>query len=354
MKTRAKRIAAIFMAAVMTAALAVPAFAAGTVEENTMNFDKVIEAEDDTYQPNQTLTFTIEKQKPTQDETAGTPDPGYPVLEGVEGGVKSPVTIQTDPNATGNKTYTGTFEFVTSKFDAPGIYKYLVTEVEDANNPDMTYAESKYLYVYVKNSDNGGLEVYAASLTDKTNPKDADKKAAEFKNVYKTNGTTNYSFQDLTITKKVEGALGDKEKVFHINLTINSKNRSFYKVTKIGTDGSETDLAQYIVADGAKQYELKSGESIKVYSLSSSDKYSISEKEENEDGYSTTYTDSKGGTGKPSDKNMDEQLPITETITNTRNEVTPTGIIMNYGPYIAMIVAAAVLAFVFLRRKEEL
>jgi hypothetical protein len=44
----------------------------------------------------------------------------------------------------------------------------------------------------------------------------------------------------------------------------------------------------------------------------------------------------------------------TETIINKKDAVTPTGIVMSYGPYIAMIAAAAVLAFVFLRRKEEL
>ena len=70
MKTGAKRLAAILMAAVMMTAMAVPAFAAddsttpADPKKNdngitTMEFDKILDADKDTYHPAETFNFTI-------------------------------------------------------------------------------------------------------------------------------------------------------------------------------------------------------------------------------------------------------------------------------------------------------
>ena len=74
MKTRAKRLAAILMDAVMTAAMAVPAFAVSDTTDSeaatetgsttgsaisSMDFTKVVDADANTYQPEETFKFTV-------------------------------------------------------------------------------------------------------------------------------------------------------------------------------------------------------------------------------------------------------------------------------------------------------
>ena len=94
------------------------------------------------------------------------------------------------------------------------------------------------------------------------------------------------------------------------------------------------------------EFQLKDGEFIKVENLSTNDTYTVTEVESGQDGYTTTGEVKTATNMVSTDK--------TETIINNKDAVTPTGIVMSYGPYIAMIAAAAVLAFVFLRRKEEI
>ena len=68
MKT--KRLAAVFMAVVMVIAMAVPAFADGGQEAATsagtpgsklssMTFSKVVDADDNTFLPSETINFTV-------------------------------------------------------------------------------------------------------------------------------------------------------------------------------------------------------------------------------------------------------------------------------------------------------
>ena len=356
MNTKTKKLAAILMATALTVAMVVPAFAATDPVDHTegdaiteMLFDKIVDTDANTFQPNQTFSFTVEVEQPTSGETAG--DDAIAVSAGKPGAV-TVNTIATTPNTKGPKTYTGNeggkFTFDASKFTQPGIYKYKVTETADTTNPDMKYAEPQYLYVYVRRGSNG-CEVYGASLVD-TTAGVTNKKTGAFTNTYKTNGNTEEVFKDLTIEKTITGTQADTSKIFNFKLTVNSinNNRTKYMVTL--ADGTVAELT----AGTAYDFTLGNGQSIKVENLSSSDTYTIVETEADQDGYKTTYSNNNGETTVATNRKMAADKDITETVTNTRNSVTPTGIFMSYAPYIAMIAAAAVLAFVFLRKREEI
>ena len=338
MKTRAKRLAAILVAAVMTAAIAIPAFADDEAAITEMTFKKTVETDANTYQPNETFSFEVTPEAPTSNEKAGAP--ATVVTQGAAGGV-TVSTVATDPTKKGTQSYeTGKFTFTPSAFTQPGIYKYKVHETNTkTDNPDMNYAGDQYLYVYVRRNGDA-MEVYAASLVDPDKTGEAAK-SGEFTNVYKKNGGDGPEFADLTIKKTVAGDFGETNKDFEFTLNITSSDRTTYMATKTKADDTTEDVT---VPAGGYTFTLKSGETLKVENLSSSDKYTVTETAA--EGYTTEGTVTTATNMATSD--------VEVNVTNTRNAVTPTGIFMSYGPYIAMIAAAAVLAFVFLRKREEI
>lgn len=351
MKTRAKRLAAILMAAVMMTAMAVPVFAASDTTENaadtsttgtaitSMNFTKTVDADDNTYHPDETFTFTVAGASVNDGEKYN----DAVVSTGTGTGTITASNVVTDTSLLGRKIYKSSLDFSQLNFEQPGIYKYTVTEVAGSNK-DMTYDTTRNLYVYVRwNSDKTGLEIYGAAMSKDTTTENKD---ANFVNEYKKSNKTEELFKDLTIEKTVTGTQGDTSKLFSFTLTITSgSGRKYYKVSTTA-NGSAVQL------ESGKPYEfqLKDKDKIVVENLSANDDYTITEADYTSEGYTTKIGSDKTNTktGKM------PQQDLTVTFENNKEAVTPTGIVMSYGPYIAMIAAAAVLAFVFLRRKEEL
>ena len=106
---------------------------------------------------------------------------------------------------------------------------------------------------------------------------------------------------------------------------------------------------------------IKGASKIYIYGLSEDDVFYIKETDKgdynNENGYTandvtaveleTTGYEYAGkvNTGK-------ETTPVV-TLTNTRNAITPTGIVTEYAPYILLVAAAGTFAVLFLRKKKE-
>ena len=347
MKTRAKRLAAILMAAVMTAAMAVPAFAASDTTDSeaatetgsttgiaisSMDFTKVVDADANTYQPEETFKFTV------AGATAGENEKYNGAVVSTGTGSITAADVTTDPTLMGKQTYKSSLDFSSLSFDQPGVYKYTVTETKGTNK-DMTYDKKRTLYVYVRwNSAGDATEIYGAAMTED----ESTTKSANFTNVYKTSGDTTDEFKDLTVKKKVTGAQGDTSKLFNFQLTITSgSGRKYYKVSTTA-NGS----AEQLESGKTYDFQLKNGDKIVVENLSTNDTYMVIETESGKDGYTTT--------GEVNQAKAMVNKDTTETITNNKDAVTPTGIVMSYGPYMLMIAAAAVLAFVFLRKREEI
>ena len=342
MKT--KRLAAVFMAVVMVIAMAVPAFADGGQEAATsagtpgsklssMTFSKVVDADDNTFLPSETINFTVSPATASDGETYN----GEPVYDGSGTITAAPVTV--DPANRGKQTYSSTLNFSALSFDKPGIYKYTVSE-NAGTNADMSYDSTpRTLYVYVEWTDENMTDtrVYGAAMTKAG----STEKSANFDNEYKKSNKTEEEFKDLTIKKTVSGAQADKEKLFKFNVTITSgSGRTTYVVHK--TDGSEETLTS-----GAKyEFELKHNETITIENLSTNDTYTVVETTDSKKGYTAT--------GEVTTATNMPAADTTVTVNNEKKSVTPTGIFMNYAPYIAMIAAAAALALVFRRRREEI
>lgn len=295
----------------------------------------------------------------------------------------SSVGAETDGD--GDNTVTITFD--TTKFTAPGIYKYSVTEnIVNAQGEPATYegitCDSAYMYVYVEENGLGSDSkmTYRVANVVLTTQNTTTGKIAALTNRYGVDddGDPDNTVNNLLVTKKVEGNQGDKTKDFTFTVTATTcgDNDTFrvIKVTKMADPDEnedpwqETGEAKTLSKGHPVEMTLKDGETFRVYGLSASDVIIVAEKTESE--YTTytnssfeaddTYTDSVNladgtdndiqvGNSWEASINTDKQIGFH----NVRVAATPTGVVMNVAPYILLVVIAVAGAFVFLRKRRE-
>lgn len=328
------------------------------------------------------------------------------VYRGVTGGIyinkqESPVTdgIATfEPDADNSDGFTDigkelvtanfTFSINPSAFPHAGVYKYVVTETDngtDGNYQGITYDsdETRYLYVYVENVEgkNERQVVGAVVKAEKESNKD---KTDRFTNTYLENGTPDIPDDDplheLYITKNVEGALGSLTEKFAFDITIGTSGtgEKYYAVIENKTEGapgvadtwtpSNADADKYtFIAGENKEIKLKDNQRLHIYGLTPADNYSINEKDAHKNGYTTSVAINHQNEDTVTDKDAQGEAKVEGhvsstatpkvtkdiTYTNTRNSVTPTGVIMNVAPYVLMVVIAAAGCFVFLRKRRD-
>ena len=348
-----KRIAAVAMAGAMMVSMSVPAMAtegSGYEPTNTFTFKKELTLDPYVYVPDAKYTFTITPCETSADDKVD----GQPVLKGEVGGIanltNNQFTISTDSKML--ETYaTGTekeSKVVGEKklsvnpgaFKKPGIYRYTVTE-EEPTYEGISKGDSKaqYLDVYIVQGKNG-LEAKYFVLKDGVI---GAKNDGKFEN--------NYTTYSATVTKEVIGdqvVAGDNDEF------------SFTFSATPGIDGEKycvTDKDGIVDPnkDGTWTVSLRDNESATIHGLTASDAYAIKEADYSDKGWKTTVTVDKGS-AIPGTDNRSASGKGTDnaeiTVTNTKDAPTPTGIVMDIAPYIIMVAAAGVLAFVFLRRRS--
>lgn len=322
------RIAAALLAGTMMMAMGTTVFAEGNEPEN-VTITKEITKDANDYAPATTFRFQITSGSPVeaskgQDAIYAGPAGGAYFGEGAGEITSAPGASDIDRTTT--TVGTTTISIDASKFTAPGIYRYNVSEAAGTYEGITYSTETKYFDVYV----NSSKKVYAYTFTDATAMDGKDD--GVFTNDYT-------DIHDVTITKQVTGNQGDKSKAF--NFTINASGADGEKFYVTYGDGETVTLG----ADGdAKIITLKDGQSATIHGLSVTDTYSVEEADYTSDGYTTTVDGAKSGT-------IGEDRTV--TFTNEKNASTPTGIMMNVAPYVLMVAVAAVLAVVFLRRKNN-
>lgn len=317
--------------------------------------------------PDVTFSFTITGATNVVEQTIG----GIPVQAGSTGDIKQTEGAAFDPGTTvptedRTEEEQAIFKVNLKSYNAPGIYKYSVAE--DRTNPydGVTYStETKDLYVYIQNKVDGegnyvdsntdgtpDLEVAYVMLVnangDPTVPADKDN---SFKNKYGKGESGEDTVYDLTLTKKITGNVANLSDKFDFTVTINADNASDKFVLKRG----ETYT---VIGNGQTKVEaLGNGESITIIGLSKEDAYTIIEDYGTKEGYITTATvdgktyNLKGGLTVEDKDGI--SADVTVVYTNDKTASTPTGIAMTIAPYAIMVVAAAGVAFLFLRRRHS-
>ena len=272
---------------------------------------------------------------------------------------------------------TVTVDFTDVDFNAPGIYRYIITEKTDETQQGISYdnPNTRTLDVFVEydDADQGTLKVsnyilYPGTKTDTADVNDGTK----------DDGFTNtYTTYDLTLAKTVTGNQGDRDKFFKFTVTIsNAVPGTVYDVTIPTTDApTQNDLEQGDSIDnvnldkltvGSAQapettgsvtatYYIKHNQSIVIQGLTAGTKYEITETNYSTDGYTTTNTDNAADGKTTTKKDMPTQ-DHTVTFTNTKNGTVPTGILLETAPYLilgAVVVVGLVVLFATRRRRTR-
>ena len=309
------------------------------------------------------------------------------------------------------KTISATVDL--SKFTTPGIYRYSITE--SVATADLTkagisrdtdnYNSKRYIDVYIGNADSGeGFKVlgYVCFISD-----GADKiidganasndqiiaKSQGFVNTYDTNSSTpgttaekghadTYYTYNVTVTKNIEGTLADKTHKFPFEINETGVTGQPFSVTTTA-DAGDLSLSDAGAASGSKEAKigtaftanLTDDKEVKLIGLPANTKISkVEETNDTLDVYSTDIkidgTTDREATSVAADGKIDitgakavsaygscddveaAQSVTAFLITNTLSEVSPTGLMFRYGPYIILLGAGLLLLALMHRRRS--
>lgn len=344
--------------------MSVPASAASDVTFTVPTVTKN-RTSDGAAMPTETYTFKLEPADNLDAKDVAvngvTPQIG-PALSSVTGN-----TVTYAANESGSKTCSpiGTTNFG----DAPGIFKYQLTEV-GGNVAGESYDTATKYYVYVvygyatptatslsvlgcyaykAGTDYTLGQAHSSSgngVYNKVNP--------EFNNTF---GTTTLKF-----SKEVTGTFGDRTKLFTFHLQTTA-SAGFANGDTITTTGSTFGSPAGHVLTVGTEYtiQLKHGETFSISGLPVGLQYTVSE--DSESNYTTTATavsgnaasasNASGRTGTMSGTIQDGDNEL--KYVNSTGENTPTGVFLDYMPYLIIggcaIVAMA--TFIVLRKKKK-
>ena len=320
---------------------------------------KQITKESNIYAPKTTFKFTV---------APGTAVPASENQEAIYAGPANGVTLDKDVIASvpadsdiGNEKITvGTTKlnvnesvFTKGEDAKPGIFRYVVSEAATDNDGNkyegVAYTtEQKYFDVYVTSDDDGNLEVSSYLFVDKNNPE--SKGEGVFTNDYSSHHDT---LKDLTVKKEVTGNQGNRNKDFKFTIKVDGAAGEQYYVTF--SDGKAPTT---LVSGEAKTITLKDNETAKIFGLSETDEYTVTEASYADDGYTTTIdneekltatgTIKKDTEARTTAANGDKNI----TVVNDKTTNSPTGIFLHVAPYIALIGAAIASSLLFFRRKR--
>ena len=381
------RIATTLVATAMLASVAVvPAFAEEPTESNMTNgavnndnnsalteivFQKDLVIPSGVATPNVTFTFDLTGATAGENETATDTTTTVKVLDGTGHGALSDVSVTFDSNSevtdaaeSNDKTQTVT-EYVKLDltqggftFDAPGIYKYTLTE-DDLGDVNYTESAPYTVYLYVERLENDGEDsfvVTGATMFSGTNEENS--KTNVVTNYYLTTPEGDVTPNSLTVDKTVSGDMGDKGEKFEFEITItakkiNDQNDSSRNYTATNAIVENNQDGTYTVTGS-----LKHDESLTINGLVAGDSYVVNEKAYDQDGY-TSSTNPTGLEGVTTFENNKTRVTFNAATadsiayTNTREAVSPTGLVMDIAPYALLVVVAAAGCFVFLRKRRE-
>lgn len=281
----------------------------------------------------------------------------------------------TDPQllgATGEFTHTvtadssliNTVNFTALKPTEYGAYVYKITEKSDSNANVTLDTEALYIVVkyYVDTTGAAPTDVYAIALINgETNepapilegddraedvapPEQPDGKKDQFVNTYATSS--------VDVTKNIAGNAADYTKMFDVTITLDSPyilegaNMKWGEETvTIERDDTYTGEGyRYTVTAPATKVGGSTTSTTTLSGIPVGVTVTVTEADYASEGYETKY-DGNGAT-------VAKDATSTITITNTKENDLPTGVVMDYIPYIILlVVAAAGLASFVLKRR---
>ena len=257
-----------------------------------------------------------------------------------------------------------------TKFTDPGIYRYAITDttteaaltaagIDRSENLDPVRYVDVYIqevdselvvegYVVGSDADENGIlakETFDTSTTDET----------ETATVFDTRDI--FETYNATLSKSVTGAMGERTREFQFNITVSDSGRQYYAAKNTAPDG--TSSLNQAAHTTALQTGLKDGDTYYIAGLRKNDTVQYRETNTSQETYAVSITgDVTSGAENVASggyKTMTATtVPDAENVTfvNNLGSISPTGVITRFGPYIGMLVIAAVLIAVRVRAKR--
>ena len=412
MRKNLNKLATLALSGMMVMSMAMPAFAATEIE---VPFDKIVHTDGQTHAPNTTFSFKIEYSDLTSySDGQGTT---YPVLKptgalkdaiSIADVTFAPVagdlgTPDYDTSVTPKKflgahfTKENKIKVNPAAFTQDGYYLFKLTE-NKGDYEGIRYNKTEYTVVVMKgkasatNPDGVYVVVQKPGATGVEKPKYIENNYGKHQPPNNpeypdptpdpdpnpgpnpdSDPNPNDTTHNVIVTKKIKGAKPSNGKNFKftVNVIPAQDSKEIYKVvaydaTQQGEQQESTDPANF------KYVDVKNGKTVtfdnitedkgfRIYGLSKNDKVVVTE----QDGETYTMTvevpenpsyikmglDTEQGAYKTTFKVKHDDAKL--NVVNTKDQVTPTGIVMNVMPYALMLTVAGGLGAVFMNRKKE-
>lgn len=270
----------------------------------------------------------------------------------------------------------------TSAFTKPGVYRYVITDTTAKADlfaagitRDDNYQTTRFIDVFIKRDASNNFVVAGYALkttndstdgsTDPATPKDPGFVSSSDVEDGTPADTDRYETYNVTVTKQVAGTMGDVEHEFPFAITVANQGKAF----KSAKGNVATASAATAATTTALSTALKHGETYTIVGLSPKATFSVVETNDTTDLYTVTvagssqaiqvtenasaktYSIAAGAVSTYDTDNSassvndlgDETNYSAVTYTNTLEEVSPTGLVLRYGPFMILFAAALVI-----------
>ena len=248
-----------------------------------------------------------------------------------------------------------------TKFTAPGIYRYKISETLTPHDPTSvgvtdTGDRDRYLDIYIENGPSG-LKVAGYTLHDKYNNKTDGFNGGSTGSGQPFTGAAQFETKNILLENEVTGNMGDKNNQFPFAGTVKDNGRSFYAKKGEAPNADPSNQAAGSASGTALSTALAHGEKYYISGLSSAAILDFTETNNTPDTYSVSITGGKDSESAPvisgGKKTMGEASVMnSETVkfTNKLDAVSPTGVVLRFG-YAAFLILAGIV-LVLLRKRS--
>lgn len=240
-----------------------------------------------------------------------------------------------------------------TKFTVPGIYRYQLTEtVGTDTSVTGAQGETRYIDVYIEN-DTTGLKVAGVVMHDGATADGKPSQKATF-------SPEEFETVNITLQKTVSGNMADKNNQFPFAGTVTDNGRYFYADKGAAPTAIDAKKIAGAAAGSAVSTTLAHNEMYYISGVSHEAAVTYTETNNTQDVYQTSITGgtaseasavAAGATKAMASTDVDNAGAV--VFNNALESVSPTGVIMRFGPYIGMVLAALVFALIFRRTRQS-
>ena len=381
MRKNLNKLATLALSGMMVMSMAVPAFAA----QVEVPFKKTLHTDGNTYAPNATFKFDVVAK--TGNITYNGKQ--YTGLTAAEGAVKVKDAVFTKdlglgtPDAGGASIKVPANIVVDEDKFTGGLGNYFFTMTEkDEGYEGIRYSKAEYTIVVTKSEENGKAK-FTTTVQREGNGLFETTKPGEIQNNYGKHfppetpdfpdpkpdphnpnpdpNPKNDTTHDVTVKKRIKGGFANTSRSFNFAVTVESQESKGerYKVEVLNKDGAVTETT-FVDDRSPKSFSVSQDSGLRIYGLTEHDLVKVHETDG--DDYVMTVDPKEDNSFiknivKPNN-NFKTQFNVVKDkanfdVINTKEAVTPTGIVMNVAPYAMMLAVAGGLGVVFMNRKKE-